>query len=346
MVATQLSALRAATPSFLRATSPILSLHHLDAPAWRAAAEHHRNRVEALVGAALTSPSESGKKQQAAGDTRAQHPIYNFLFTYYSFDPGLLLKYSPGPGVTLRGVGAREPHLYTGRGWTLDSSGSGGSIDPNQCKVAIRRAARVAASVMRRSADRAPHLHCFGLHEWAMLYAPQNSQTAQPNKHQSLPLRLAQDDLNKVVESLPIHCTHFDAYRFFTTDARPLNQVQPEPSRPLQAELEQPGCVHASMDLFRYAVKLWPFLPSTLLADALELAIAARVLDMRASPYDVASIADERFDLSPVRIETEEGRREYQRQQAALASEAKPVRKRLIEAYDVCIEAWDREEAR
>ena len=101
--------------------------------------------------------------------------------------------------------------------------------------------------------------------------------------------------------------------------------------------------MHASMDLFRYAVKLWRFLPSTLLADALELAIAARVLDMRASPYDVASIADERFDLRRCASRRRRARRERERQRAALASEAKPVRKRLIEAYDVA-RAWDREE--
>ena len=74
------------------------------------------------------------------------------------------------------------------------------------------------------------------------------------------------DALNEIVESLPIACTHFDAYRFFTPDALPLNTVRPLPTRASQPQLEQPGCVHAAMDLFRYAVKLWPYLPSELLA--------------------------------------------------------------------------------
>ena len=107
------------------------------------------------------------------------------------------------------------------------------------------------------------------------------------SRHQRLPLRLSQDALNAVVESrAPLKCTHFDAFRFFTEGAVPLNE-QAGLSRDTQAAHEQPGCVHASMDLFKYAMKLVPWVNSALVGDILELAVAARTLDMRASPYDL-----------------------------------------------------------
>ena len=44
------------------------------------------------------------------------------------------------------------------------------------------------------------------------------------------------------------------------------------------------------MDLFKYAYQLYPFVSSDLLRECLVLAIKARKIDMRASPYDVSSI--------------------------------------------------------
>jgi hypothetical protein len=148
-------------------------------------------------------------------------------------------------------------------------------------------------------------LNCFGLHEWAMLYdkAPagscdscgSNNAAAAASegapegasRHQRLPLRLSQAALNQLVESrAPLKCTHFDAFRFFTADAVPLNELAAL-SRATQGQHEQPGCVHASMDLFKFAMKLVPWVDSSLVGDILELAVAARTLDMRASPYDL-----------------------------------------------------------
>jgi len=97
------------------------------------------------------------------------------------------------------------------------------------------------------------------------------------------------------------------------------------------------------MDLFKYSFKLFPHLPAEALADALETAIQARVLDMRASPYDLSSFAaaDTGFDLSPIRIETEQGRREYQRLQVQVARRAAPVRRRLLRHYEAALAACD-----
>jgi hypothetical protein len=75
-----------------------------------------------------------------------------------------------------------------------------------------------------------------------------------------------------------------------------------------------------------------PWAGSDLLLDCFELAMELRDLDMRASPYDLAA-----FGLEPVRIETADGRRDYEREQARLAAKAAPLRQRLIDALD---RAW------
>jgi hypothetical protein len=336
----------------LQTARPAPSLRVLEPLLWREAAVSHRDRVLSLC---HCSPANADGESLAGLDIDPSHPIFNFIFTYYSFDPKVLLKFSAGPGVTLQGVStASEPSIWTGRGWAWTGGGNG-AIDVRRAPKSLRRAARHAAEVMRRSSTRAPHLHCFGMHEWAMLYEPDNTAggSGQVSRHQSLPLRVSQTELNSIVESIPIACTHFDAFRFFAPGAAPLNTVEPTPSRAAQPSLEQPGCLHATMDLFRYSLKLFPWLPSTLLADALELAISARVLDMRASPYDLSEFdsaatsapAGRAFDLSPVRIETPDGRRAYQRGQVELASRAAPVRARLLSEYDAAIAAWDAQEA-
>jgi hypothetical protein len=76
------------------------------------------------------------------------------------------------------------------------------------------------------------------------------------------------------------------------------------------------------MDLYKWAAKLLPLLDSDIVMDAFELAYAARVLDMRASPYDLSALG-----LEPVRIETPSGRAEYVREQAVVAERAGIVRR-------------------
>lgn len=58
------------------------------------------------------------------------------------------------------------------------------------------------------------------------------------------------------VELMSLRCSHFDAYRFFTEDAvgRNLEPLSREP----QVDTEQPGCLHAAMDLYKWAYKLAP----------------------------------------------------------------------------------------
>jgi hypothetical protein len=92
--------------------------------------------------------------------------------------------------------------------------------------------------------------------------------------------------------------------------------------------MEQPGCLHATMDLYKWAYKLLPATPSSLLGDCFALAAEVRELDMRASPYDLAD-----HGYPPVAIETPAGRAEYARAQAGFAERAAPLRERLL---DLC----------
>jgi hypothetical protein len=182
-------------------------------------------------------------------------------------------------------------------------------------------------TLLTATASRQPTLGCFGLHEWAMVYQ------AEENRH-PWPLRLGASATDDVVREHRITCSHFDAFRFFTPPARPLNLLQP--GRDDRAAFEQPGCLHAGMDLYKHAFRLSPLIGSDLIADAFELAWEIRVLDMRAAPYDFTGVILDPTgeEWTPVRIETPEGKAEYVAAQRAFAERGAPIRQRLI---DECV---------
>ena len=132
------------------------------------------------------------------------------------------------------------------------------------------------------------------------------------------------------MESHRVACSHFDAFRFFTPAARPLNALRP--TRQSQPALEQGGCLHANMDLYKWASKLMPFTPGSLLLDCFELARDIRELDMRASPYDLRALGYE-----PVPIETPDGKASYAAAQRAFAARARPLRERLVDLCDALL---------
>ena len=170
--------------------------------------------------------------------------------------------------------------------------------------------------------DRLPNFACHGLHEWAMVYG------GMEGRHEkTTPLRLPQSEIDTLVESRALCCSHHDAFRFFARGARPMNRLQP--SLDGRVAFEQPGCVHANMDLYKWAAKSMPWIGTELLLDCFELAIELRDLDMRASPYDLTA-----WGREPVCIETAEGRRMYETEQRRLASLAVPLRARLIFALE------------
>jgi hypothetical protein len=168
---------------------------------------------------------------------------------------------------------------------------------------------------------------CHGLHEWAMIYRGHHIRHGE-----TTPLRLPQEEIDRLVASRPLRCSHHDAFRFFAPDARPLNRLQP--SFETREQHEQPGCIHANMDLYKWAAKSMPWIGSDLLLACFETAKALRELDMRASPYDLSG-----WGLVPVCIESADGRAEYETAQRRLADRAAPLREALIARIDAVLAA-------
>lgn len=275
---------------------------------WRELAAAHRERAERY-----TLPA---RKRRDHGES---HPVEDFLFQYYPYHFALLEHWHPGCGVALEcgGVGNtlyRPP--FTPRHYSL----ADGHLfaDSGLLSGKERERLRWSTALLSATHSRAPNFACHGLHEWAMVY-----RGKMVRHEKTVPLRLTQAEIDALVESRVIFCTHHDAFRFFAADARPMNRWQP--TLESRVALEQPGCVHANMDLYKWAAKSMPWIGTELLLDCFELAVKLRDLDMRASPYDLAE-----WGREPVCVETQEGRRIYESEQRQLADEAAPLRERLI----------------
>ncbi|QLQ17294.1 MAG: 3-methyladenine DNA glycosylase [Micropruina sp.] len=274
-----------------------------------ALAAAHQRRVDALVADHL--------RRRSRGE---RHPIEDFLFEYYSYRPGALRRWHPGWGVRLagdvtafgsiRGFAVAETHAH---------------VDP---RLAESRSDEVAwiRDLLVATQNRPAALGCFGLHEWAMVYR----LPADELRHRQLPLRLGSAGTDEVVERHRIACTHYDAYRFFTPEAVGLNTRRP--TLTTRIDNEQPGCLHAAMDTYKWAYKLAPFTPAALVVDCFVLAREIRVIDMRASPYDVTALGH-----SPIAIETPAGKSEYLHAQRHFADAAAVLRRRLIEVCDAVL---------
>lgn len=284
----------------IAAASPLL----LPEPEWLARRAAHERRVRVWT--------EPHLARRARGE---KHPTEDFLWEYYSYRASWLKRWHPGPDVVLLGAAARD-YLR----WSEYREADGGvRVEPAAFDPARRESLAWLLGLLRATAERPPQFACYGLHEWAMVYRLAPGEI----RHTSLPLRFPPEEIARITESLPIRCSHFDAFRFFTPAARPLNRLQPE--RATLRQLEQRGCLHANMDLYKWAFKLAPFTPSELLADCFAFAREVREVDMRASPYDVRGQG-----LAPIPVETPEGRAEYEALQRAFAERSQPLRARLI----------------
>ena len=233
---------------------------------WRERRRDHETRVRPWI--------EPRLARRSAGQ---KHPVDDFLFEYYRHRPKALLRWHPGPDTGLIDAPSelRDHRDYE----TAATVTTVSSAAFQRRRPAVERALAILGAQQRRPAT----FGCFGLHEWAMVYGLTQAQV----RHEQLPLRLSPAQVKDVVDSHGPTCSHFDAYRFFTPQAQ---QLQRQLHRANQARDEQPGCLHAGMDLYRYAYEAGPLVPSELVADCFDHAKRARAVDMRASPYDVTSL--------------------------------------------------------
>lgn len=282
--------------------------HTMPEDVWRAQAAQHAERADELTAAR--------RQRLVRGDT---DPVEDFLFTYYSYRPSLLRRWHPGAGVLLEG--RDEERL----GWKWYREVDGGiAVDIAGYLRQRTEALGYIIKLLKLTAARTARYGCFGLHEWAMVYRLSEGEL----RHRQLSLRLGAEATDAVVEGHSINCSHFDAFRFFTPEARPMNALQP--SRETQLKLEQPGCLHAGMDLYKWAVKLGPLVPGELLLETFELARDIRVVDMRASPYDLREQG-----LEAIRIEEPEGKQQYASLQRGFSERAAVLRTGLLAALDL-----------
>jgi hypothetical protein len=273
----------------------------LESAEWRRAEQAHEERADAFT---------RGRRERAANGRT--HPVDDFLFTYYPFRPGLLRRWHPGAGVVLQDA-ADSPRAS----WKwYRTTGSDSQVDAAAFIAKNERVIRFISSLLSATRHRPAHFGCFGLHEWAMVYR-------QDEHRHVAPLRLGQSDTDAVVDGNRIGCSHFDAFRFFTPSAIPLNEVQP--TRENQPNMEQPGCLHAGMDIYKWVIKLGPLMPGEVLLDSFELARDIRRLDMEASPYDLSD-----WGYAPVEVETPAGKAEYVRRQRGFTAQSNLLRDRVV----------------
>jgi hypothetical protein len=280
---------------------------------WKCRANAHK---------AVVSPMADAFLERRA--RRKKHPVYDFLFTYYTFTPTKLKEWVPSFEEELdvdEGLSGFSEYWFKLQGCVLQ-------LNPQRLQGHALSLALFIESLCKAVTKRTPRFGCFGLHEWAMVYRLPQLEL----RHTEYPLRLSSEEIAHFVESQALCCSHYDAYRFFSPSAKPLNILQPTLQD--REQNEQGGCLHTNMDLYKWSTKLWPWIGSDFIGKAFLLALEGRELDMRASPYDL-----QEHGYIPLRIETEEGRKEYQRLQQGYAQKASRLRNELA-AFCERLRAW------
>jgi hypothetical protein len=335
---------------------------------WRKSAQDHQSRIKELLLPGLTAlddPINSGRLRKNPATQKydafvddwtaldPKHPVYNFLIEYYGLKgvkgTRRLARWMPAPvaneSMLLEGASEEDlGSLLHMRGAVMEDDGIlyspadfFGKGDATRKEDAARAATPYLwyRSILQNTAEAEPVLHCFGLHEWAMQYMPEGAPIPPSAKYQGhLPLRVDRRVINDTLERKGVSCTHVDALRYFAPAAGPLNHHGAKLERIDQLRMEQPGCVHAHMDLLKLCLRLSPFCDAELLQRVLEISLAARRLDVAASPYDLSS-----YGVDAVPVETSEGRAQYKKEQITLMRAAAPVRQDLLRAYDIFLQA-------
>lgn len=256
---------------------------------------------------------------RARRGSHQKHPVFDFLFTYYPFSLGRLEQWHPGLGIALEVYG-KIPQQLQGRHYKQSDTVIELAPETLTEKEVFRL--KHIHNLLVLTQHRPANFSCYGMHEWAMVY--QGDRQGDIRHRETASLRLPQHEVDHLVETRPICCSHFDAVRFFAKEALPFNKL--DPTLDTRADFEQPGCLHSNMDLYKWASKCMPWLSSDLLWRCFQLALKARELDMRASAYDLQS-----YGYSPIPIETPEGRQEYEKQQRHISELAIPLRQEIID---------------
>ncbi len=290
----------------VRNVKPTFIKKMLSKAEWQALKNEHEEMISAIVDPYLQ------QKQHHQKDV-----ILDFLFDYYAFRPSHLKKWSPGFGVMLNEATAGNFQGFDAMSFTA----GGAFLNPEHFPAHRKQSAQWVLSLLEKSLQQKPSFGCFGMHEWAMVYK------ADKIRHTHLSLRIPPEELAAFVESRPLACTHFDAFRHFTESAKPLNNF--ELNRERFAQTEQAGCLHTNMDLYKWAFKMYPWIGSGLIRKAFLLALKTRKIDMKASPYDLREQG-----LKPIKIESKQGRKEYLKLQKEIYRKSVPIRKQLIEEYE------------
>lgn len=255
------------------------------------------------------------------------HPVEDFLFTYYALRPSQLRRWHPGATVGLHEAPDRLEWRFH-REFNIPGGGSGTVVDVPAFLAARGKSVAFIRDLLTRTVEAAPQFGCFGLHEWAMVF-----RAPQDRRHLDWPLRLGQDGTDQVVRDHQIRCSHYDAFRFFTPAARSRNLLAPDLWT--RDQMEQPACLHASMDLYKWAYRLVPLITSDLLLDCYRFARAIREVDMRASPYDLTALG-----YAPITIETAAGKAEYVAAQRSFAERGQALRLRLLAELEAACGHW------
>ncbi len=286
----------------------------LPAAEWRDRETRHLDAVNDLLAGHL---HRAGRGEH--------HPVEDFLFTYYRHRPADLRRWHGGGETVL--LDAQERRNWRYYRPVIIGRREGVAFDVERFVAERTDSVRYVADLLSATAGAPAHFGCFGLHEWAMVFSD-----ADRRRHGSWPLRLGAQGTDEVVRSHQIRCSHYDAFRFFAPAARRLNLWQPTLAG--RVGQEQPGCLHASMDLYKWAYKVSPLVASELVLDCFRLSRSIREVDMRASPYDLTALG-----LQPIAIETGAGKAEYVRAQREFAEAGQRLRKRLLEALGPALRA-------
>ncbi len=282
---------------------------------WQERAARHHDELAPITSAY--------RQRKARGEL---HPVHDFLFSYYSYSAGKLEQWHPALGERLL-VADKESYSRTPFHQKYYRHHQGTvTLDPTLIRPKEHERFRFSRRLLEQTANRPANYGCYGLHEWAMVY-----RSSDIRHRERAPLRLSEADLADFVDSQTLACSHFDAVRFFTPAATPRNRLQP--TLLTREDHEQPGCIHANMDLYKWSFKAMPWIGSDLLRATFFLARDLRELDMRASPYDLSE-----YGYPAIAIETAEGRAEYVKIQQKLANKASRLRVQLLNALDFLIE--------